>query len=78
MFCRLGSNMVRLHVKKGDESLFLYDTTVEIPVEQLQQEIVPIYNGRLKVLRICAGKTSEDQNFKSVIFVTFSILILKL
>lgn len=50
--------MVRLHVKKGDESQFLFDTTVEIPIEQLLKELVPIYNGRQKVIRICGGRCS--------------------
>ncbi|KAG7201364.1 hypothetical protein KM043_004129 [Ampulex compressa] len=46
-------NMVRLHVKKGDESQFLYDTHVEAKVEEVIQEITIIYNGRLKISRIC-------------------------
>ena len=45
-------DMVVLHVKKGDESQFLYETTVEIAVDQLIKELVPIFNGRLKVNRI--------------------------
>ena len=49
--------MVKLHVKKGDESQFLYDTTVDVAIEDLLTEIVPIYNGRLKVHRICSGET---------------------
>ncbi|XP_008545012.1 cilia- and flagella-associated protein 298 isoform X2 [Microplitis demolitor] len=44
--------MVRLHVKKGDESQFLYDTTVDTPVDDVIQEITVIYNGRLKINRI--------------------------
>ena len=49
--------MVQLHIKKGDESQFLVDTTVQIPVDDLLKEVVPVYNGRLKVNRICAGKS---------------------
>ncbi|CAL8146024.1 unnamed protein product [Orchesella dallaii] len=45
--------MVRLHVKKGDESQFLYDTTVKIPTDSLLTELLEIYNGRLKIERIC-------------------------
>ena len=48
--------MVQLHIKKGDESQFLVDTTVQIPIDELLKEVVPVYNGRLKVNRICAGK----------------------
>jgi len=48
--------MVKLHVKKGDESQFLYETTVELPVDDLMKDVTAIYNGRLKVQRICAGK----------------------
>lgn len=47
--------MVRFHVKKGDESQFLYDTTVEAKVDDVLKEITIIYNGRLKVSRICYG-----------------------
>ncbi|XP_044590370.1 cilia- and flagella-associated protein 298 [Cotesia glomerata] len=44
--------MVRLHVKKGNESQFLYDTTVDTLVDDVIQEITVIYNGRLKINRI--------------------------
>lgn len=46
--------MVRLHLKRGDESQFLFTTTVEVPVETLVQQVTAIYNGRLKVDRICS------------------------
>ncbi|XP_069616949.1 cilia- and flagella-associated protein 298 [Ranitomeya imitator] len=46
--------MVRLHVKHGDESQFLFDTTVDVPVNLLVEQVTSIYNGRLKVSRICA------------------------
>nr|KAF7427585.1 hypothetical protein H0235_007279 [Vespula pensylvanica] len=45
--------MVRLHVKKGDESQFLYETHVDAMVEDVLYEVTIIYNGRLKILRIC-------------------------
>ncbi|XP_043491679.1 cilia- and flagella-associated protein 298-like isoform X2 [Polistes fuscatus] len=45
--------MVKLHVKKGDESQFLYETNVNAPVDDVLYEITIIYNGRLKILRIC-------------------------
>lgn len=47
--------MVRLHVKRGEDSQFLYDTKNDVQIETLTQEIVNIYNGRLKVERICSG-----------------------
>ncbi|XP_041354233.1 cilia- and flagella-associated protein 298-A-like [Gigantopelta aegis] len=46
--------MVKLHIKKGDESQFLYETTVDAPVDGVTEEVATIYNGRLKVQRICA------------------------
>ncbi|XP_020651920.3 cilia- and flagella-associated protein 298 [Pogona vitticeps] len=46
--------MVLLHVKHGDESQFLLETTVNISIEDLTQEVTKIYNGRLKVQRLCA------------------------
>jgi len=45
--------MVKLHIKKGEESHFLYETTVDIIVEELLVSLIAIYNGRLKVQRIC-------------------------
>ena len=48
--------MVKLHIKKGDESQFLYETTVQISIDDLIADVVPIYNGRLKVNRLCAGR----------------------
>lgn len=50
--------MVRLHVKKGDESQFLYETYVDAMVEDVLYEVTIIYNGRLKILRICYGNQS--------------------
>uniref|UniRef100_A0A182MDV6 Uncharacterized protein n=1 Tax=Anopheles culicifacies TaxID=139723 RepID=A0A182MDV6_9DIPT len=46
--------MVLLHVKRGDESQFLYETSTGIGIEQLAYELVTIYNGRLKVSRVCS------------------------
>ena len=50
------AKMVKLSIKKGDDPQFLYETTVQIPIEDLMKAIVPIYNGRLKVERICGGR----------------------
>lgn len=47
--------MVKLHIKKGDESQFLYETTVDVGTSDLIDSLVAIYNGRLKVQRICSG-----------------------
>ncbi|XP_045895624.1 cilia- and flagella-associated protein 298 isoform X3 [Micropterus dolomieu] len=46
--------MVQLHVKRGDESLFLFTTTVDATLETVIQQITAIYNRRLKVDRICS------------------------
>lgn len=46
--------MVKLHIKKGEESQFLIETTTTIEVDELMNLVVPIFNGRLKVSRICA------------------------
>lgn len=45
--------MVRLHVKRADESQFLYETTLDTDVGKLIEELTAIYNGRLKITRIC-------------------------
>ncbi|XP_067289134.1 cilia- and flagella-associated protein 298 [Pseudorasbora parva] len=46
--------MVQLHVKRGEESQFLFNTSVDVSIETLIQQISAIYNGRLKVDRICS------------------------
>lgn len=46
--------MVQLHVKRGDESQFLFDTTTDATLETVIQQVATIYNGRLKVDRICS------------------------
>lgn len=46
--------MVLLHIKRGTESQFLFETTSSTPISNLTKEIVSIYNGRLKVDRICS------------------------
>lgn len=46
--------MVKLNVKKGDESLFLVETTLEQSVDECLKVVCNIYNGRLKVERLCS------------------------
>lgn len=46
--------MVLLHIKRGNESQFLYETSVKTPISVLNKEIVSMYNGRLKIGRICS------------------------
>lgn len=50
--------MVLLHIKRGNDSQFLYETSASIKVSQLNAEIGSIYNGRLKIKRIC-GEIEE-------------------
>ncbi|XP_050517134.1 cilia- and flagella-associated protein 298 [Diabrotica virgifera virgifera] len=46
--------MVLIHIKHKDENQFLYETTLNTSVENLVTSVVAIYNGRLKVDRICS------------------------
>ncbi|KAI5739757.1 hypothetical protein M8J77_023137 [Diaphorina citri] len=46
--------MVILHIKHGDASQFLYETSTSTSIQQLLEEILNIYNGRLKVYRVMA------------------------
>ncbi|XP_063059393.1 cilia- and flagella-associated protein 298 [Engraulis encrasicolus] len=46
--------MVQLHVKRGDESQFLFTITVDVPLETVTEQVTAIYNGKLKVERICS------------------------
>lgn len=48
-------NMVKLHIKRGDESQFLFETTVEVALSELLVQLVRLQNGRLKVSRLCQG-----------------------
>lgn len=45
--------MVKLHVKKGDESLFLFETKLTEATDTVIEELTHVYNGCLKVRRIC-------------------------
>ena len=47
--------MVKLHIKNGDTSQFLFEITVEILTAELIPQLVRLYNGRLKVDRLCQG-----------------------
>lgn len=44
--------MVKLHIKKGDESQFLVETTVGVEIQDLLRDVIAIFNGRLKVMRV--------------------------
>lgn len=46
--------MVLLHIKRETESQFLYETPISTSIAQLNMDIVMIYNGRLKISRICS------------------------
>lgn len=48
--------MVKLHIKRGDESQFLLETTVECPLSELIPRLVRLHNGRLKVDRLSQGE----------------------
>lgn len=45
--------MVIIHVKHKDASQFLYQTPLSTSVDDLVQKVTAIYNGRLKVHRVC-------------------------
>jgi len=50
-----GPAMVRLHVKRGDESQFLLETAGGARLAELAPRVARVYNGRLKVQRLCSG-----------------------
>lgn len=50
--------MVRLHIKKGEETQFIYETSVVESVEDVTTSVTHIYNGRLKIIRLC-GEMEE-------------------
>lgn len=45
--------MVVVHIKNNDQSQFLYETTLKTKVEDFIQAVTAIYNGRLKIDRVC-------------------------
>lgn len=47
--------MVLLHVKRGDESQFLLQAPGSTELEELTVQVTRVYNGRLKVQRLCSG-----------------------
>lgn len=46
--------MVVIHIKKGDESQFLHETPKASIIEEVINQVTVIYNGRLKIERICS------------------------
>lgn len=46
--------MVLIHVKRHDQSQFLHEASLSTPVDELVKKVTTIYNGRLKVERICS------------------------
>ncbi|KAJ3121776.1 hypothetical protein HK098_003410 [Nowakowskiella sp. JEL0407] len=44
--------MVFLHVKRGDDSLFLHETTASLSVKTLYEDIILLNNGRLRLKRL--------------------------
>lgn len=48
--------MVILNVKVGTETEFLYNTSVDADTDSVISDIVLLYNGQLKIGRICIGK----------------------
>ena len=46
--------MVKLNIKKGDDAQFLYETTLDQTVEDCLKAVCNIFNGRLKVERLCS------------------------
>lgn len=52
--------MVVLHVKRGDESQFLLQAPGSTELEELTAQVTRVYNGRLKVHRLCTGAERED------------------
>lgn len=60
--------MVVLHIKRGETSQFLFETSVNVEINKLALEIVTIYNGCLKVRRVCAGlnRNSSSSSIYSI------------
>lgn len=46
--------MVKLHVKRANDSYFLYETTTNTQIDVVVHDMVVIFNGILKIHRICS------------------------
>jgi len=46
--------MVVIHVKRRDQSQFLYETVASVNMDNVLGDLTAIYNGRLKIHRLCA------------------------
>jgi len=44
--------MVKLHIKRGETSLFLFETVTSIPIVELIPELIRIHNARLRLERL--------------------------
>lgn len=55
-----GAAMVVLHVKRGDESQFLLQAPGSTELEELTIQVTRVYNGRLKVQRLCTGNAGAQ------------------
>lgn len=64
--------MVLLHIKRGEASQFLFETTLNGNVGKLLQDILAIFNGRLKVQRICAGKIYMN----TLLFINLDVILI--
>lgn len=45
--------MVKLHVKRGDQSLFWFETQTSVNIGDLLKSLIEIHNGKLKIQRLC-------------------------
>jgi hypothetical protein len=52
--------MVVLSIKKGDQAQFLYETTVNIPSDELIEQLVEISNKKHQLERLVSRKTERN------------------
>ncbi|XP_065909047.1 cilia- and flagella-associated protein 298-like [Dysidea avara] len=45
--------MVKIHVKRGDENRFLFETNCGVSLNELTTQLARLHNGMLKVSRLC-------------------------
>lgn len=66
---------MKIHVKRGDENLFLFETTVEAPLSELVVQLVRLQNGRLKVSRLCQGMLIVPHTAYVVSTCTYRLIV---
>ena len=60
--------MVQLHIKKGDESAFLYQVPVATSLSEIVPKVAQLYNDRKRLERLIAGELNPQNDIRASLF----------